>query len=516
MSAAPSRSRWGALPRSPWVLVAASLAYFAFCVGAALRKPFWYDELYTLYVAQLPDSATIFAALRGGMDNHPPLSYLLCHYSLALVGHAQLGLRLPSIVAVWIGLVALHRFAAARTSPEAGACAVLLVASSVVFPYAVEARGYALVFSGACLTLLAWQRCLAEARGRWAPLLLFLALTATVQAHLYAILVLVPLALAELVRAVDRRRLDWPVAIAVGASALNVAPLYWFAKQANAGFALHFWARPGGIGSVVKAYDELFEGLWLPVAAALVLIVCRAAWLGRGAAPVPKAEGAPRWELVGALGLILVPCVMWVLAKLVTQVFYFRYSLITDVGVALIFAAGIAFFADREAALLAALALALLLPSPLLRQREGELLSAASVKKDIAYASALAERSGELVVYDSPLDFLPLYHYAPPAAASRFYYLTDPDAELRLCDHDSFSRGYVGLQRYRDVHAVELRSFFAAHRRFTLMSRSSGLTFVIQQILAEPGARLELISTEGGRQAFEVTLPVMGEPPVAP
>lgn len=500
------------LTRTQWIAAAATLAYFALCVVASARKALWYDELFTFYVAELPDSTAILNALRGGMDNHPPISYLLGHYSMALVGHTPLGLRLPSMIAVWVGLVAVYRFAAARATPEAGACAVLFVASSVLFPYAYEARAYSLVFAGTCLTLLAWQSCLDEARRRWAPYLLFLGLSATLWTHFYAILVLAPLALGELARAFDRRRVDVPVALALVGGTCNVAPLYWFVKQTNVGFAVHFWARPGGIGSLMKTYDELFAGLWLPVTAILIPLLIRLLWSRRPQTLPASQGGAARWELTAVLGLLAVPCVMWVLAKLITHVFQFRYAFITLIGAAVMFAWVVVSIGDRKTARLAAFALVLLLPVPLMKARDNELRGTASTKSEIAYAARLAERFDAPVVFDSDALFLSAYYHAPAATAARLYHLTDVEWELRECDHDSNARAYLGLQRYHDVHAIDLQSFIEDHRRFVIVSRGLSDAYLLQRLLAEPGGHVELVSTDGPRLAYTATLPAVVTP----
>ncbi len=486
------------------LLVASLVLHLAVCAAISRQKPVWFDEVFTLYVAQLPDAASIWRALRGGMDNHPPISYWLSHYAMALVGDGPFGLRLPAMIGVWIGLVSLYRFVAARATAAAGAIAALLVASSVVMVYACEGRAYGLVFGASCVTLLAWQRCLAPERGRAAPLLLFVALSVTLWTHYYAVLVLAPLALAEGLRAMDCRAIDRPVALALLGGALNEAPLYWFAK-ANAGYSTHFWAPPDRLFSIEVAYEKLLGGLWLPVGAVLVLLAVLS-WSRREAPPRPAQGGAARWELAAALGLLAVPCVMWVLAKLVVHAYYFRFGLITVIGAAILLGRGVA-LSGRTAQRLAVVVMVVLLPLPLLKLRGEWKRSDSSNEAYAACATKLADCTGLPVVFDGDRAFLAIYRKADARDASRFFALIDPEAEVRIRGYDTSALAFEGLQRFRDVHVREYKRFVAAHPRFVLLTRPLDGLFALTRVLEDPRAHVEFLALDGQVSAYLVTYP---------
>ncbi|HXU11050.1 MAG TPA: hypothetical protein VN898_03730, partial [Candidatus Binatia bacterium] len=71
--------------KSSWYVAAASLVYFALTGVTANRRPLWYDELFTFHVSRQEQVAEVLSSLAAGTDIHPPLDYLLRHYSMRLL-----------------------------------------------------------------------------------------------------------------------------------------------------------------------------------------------------------------------------------------------------------------------------------------------------------------------------------------------------------------------------------------------------------------------------------------------
>src|SRR5262245_25932062 len=67
---------------------------------AALRKPFWHDEIVTILVSGLP-LRTIWAACWDGVDFFPPLNSVLTHGISRVVGVGPVVTRLPAIAGFW-------------------------------------------------------------------------------------------------------------------------------------------------------------------------------------------------------------------------------------------------------------------------------------------------------------------------------------------------------------------------------------------------------------------------------
>jgi hypothetical protein len=61
--------------RKLWLLCGVSILYLVVTCLSASRKLMWFDELFTYYIATLPQVADIWSALLAGEPN-PPLLYL--------------------------------------------------------------------------------------------------------------------------------------------------------------------------------------------------------------------------------------------------------------------------------------------------------------------------------------------------------------------------------------------------------------------------------------------------------
>jgi hypothetical protein len=127
-------------------------------VDAALRRPFWFDEILTLAVATQPSPAAIWEALEQGVDGNPPTFHLIekAFGSVASGSVAsgfsrkflspELMYRLPSIVAFALTLVAVFLFVRHVAGAWSGtAAAAMLLPTQLFTVHAVDARPYALV-----------------------------------------------------------------------------------------------------------------------------------------------------------------------------------------------------------------------------------------------------------------------------------------------------------------------------------------------------------------------------------
>ncbi|MEM6830583.1 MAG: hypothetical protein AAF551_08690, partial [Bacteroidota bacterium] len=68
---------------SPFLVV--MLLYFFSAITLAGVRPYWADEIYTLYIAET-DSFSEILTLLGPMDPHPPIQYFLTVISHRLFG----------------------------------------------------------------------------------------------------------------------------------------------------------------------------------------------------------------------------------------------------------------------------------------------------------------------------------------------------------------------------------------------------------------------------------------------
>ena len=302
-----------------------SALYFVQAATIAAHAPFWMDEILTLWTARLPDVAAIWSALVHGAEFTPPLYDLLIH-GLQRIGITDtLGLRLPSIVAIYVAALATGAIARRHSGTAAGALAAGVVLSSGLFGYAMQMRPYALVTAAFACALALYDRDGRPSSRRLAGIALLLAIA--VGLHFYALLLAVGLAALELVRARAERR---PLcrrtlaAIAAGASTILLwLPILIAARAYSGGdvWAPGYYAQPTLL-ALVRSYAVLLGWLIVPLVGLLVVTLRREA-------------GAMR---ITALAVTAFPLIVFAFALLVSHSYADRYVVAGGIGVALLFA----------------------------------------------------------------------------------------------------------------------------------------------------------------------------------
>ena len=246
-------------------LVALGLAGLGYVVATfelARRDQLWNDELFTYYFARLPDLGAVWDQLSTGVEQTPPVYYVITRTALRIAGSSDVALRLPGLIGVLAACACLYAFVARRSSATYGFIAALIVLCSQATFYAHEARPYGLVLGGAAAALLCWQLRGEPSRSTVAVVGMTLFLGVAVACHYYAALLVVPFALGEAVRTATRRRLDLPVfaGLAVALTPLVVAvPLIRAARTYSGAFWADFGWR-----SAVEFNGWLFETVTVP------------------------------------------------------------------------------------------------------------------------------------------------------------------------------------------------------------------------------------------------------------
>src|SRR5258707_3773108 len=95
-------------------LILLSLLYFAAIAAKAQLKPFWFDEIFTVYLSRL-DFASLWKGLSEAVDLNPPGIYLLTRLSQKTFGGEGLIVsRIPCMLGVWVMMICLYPFVSAR------------------------------------------------------------------------------------------------------------------------------------------------------------------------------------------------------------------------------------------------------------------------------------------------------------------------------------------------------------------------------------------------------------------
>ena len=240
--------------------------YFATSIYISSQRLFWFDELFTIHIARLPDIKTIWTALGHGADSLPPTYYMLVRWFGDLFGNSEVAARLPSAVGLAVGLLLIFDCARRLTDGLHGLIALSVATCSFLPYYGYEARSYAIYFMLAALALWVWL-CTRDDKNSSA-IFVGVVMCLGVTMHYYFVLCLVPFAIWAILSGkrehlASRKLIAGFVGAVVPAALLSPIILSFSRK-----FATGFWNRPS-FGELRAIFSQLFpDGLFL-----LVLIV---------------------------------------------------------------------------------------------------------------------------------------------------------------------------------------------------------------------------------------------------
>jgi hypothetical protein len=500
------------LGRHPYLALALATAAYAYMtVYRASRKLFWFDEIFTLYIVNLPDLRHVWRALMEGVDFNPPLFYILTRFAHGLFGQSAVASRLPEIVGFWIFCLCLFRFVSIRSSTLAGLISMGFPLVTLAYWYAYEARSHGAVLGFCGLALISWQAVTSGSRNRgWAALGLLLALACAVGTHSYAFLLFVPLVAGELVRSFVNRRLDWLVwstLLAAGAAMLFSLPLVLAVRSSF------------GVGTVLPAsrtllrqwYTSLFEPA-APIIVIALILVCLD-YVGDRTQTV-VSDDIRRFqphELVAVLAFLTIPCFSYLAARVSGAPMVGRYSLAAVAGLACL--VGIAAAKRATIGLITVAALAVLITLQF-REFAGNISitepsSALSLSTSLEafnqryqWMSGAGHERIPIVLLDN-LDFAPTFRYAPPDVGQRLVYLRVPGADFN-------SDGYEKLQRCcgapgRIASLAELRA-----TSDSFLAYGSSKSYYRVHEFAEAGGAVSIKMLGSDAALFLVTYPSRG------
>ena len=395
-----------------WALVAAvllALFYLGSSLYIAAHRLFWFDELFTLYIARLPHLSTIWSALGNGVDALPPTYYILVRLCDSLFGPSEVAARAPSAIAMAIGLVVIFDCARRLINGLYALIAPLVAVCSFVPYYGYEARSYALCFMLSAMALWAWTY---EGFSKRAQAVLFGAIFfAGVCCHYYFPMCLAPYFAWELLRWKPGKR---PSAKLVGGIIGSVLPLVLLSPlilSFSRKFGGGYWNRPS-LNELRIIYAQLFpDGLLLLALMMLWIALARAESSDTQESLVPQM---PEAEVIGWL-FLGVPIAAYTVAVLKTNAFYSRYyiGVVPPVGLAL---ASLLWRHGRRVAQVGAGVVVLLaawgVGQQVLVMQAPEKVEATGIRSFLQTESLLQVEGKHYFVTSEPLLFLEAEHYA--------------------------------------------------------------------------------------------------------
>lgn len=286
-----------------WILAAGALVVIQLWFGM-ISTSLWLDETGTWWIVK--DGAAEAVRRSFNWSGQSPFYYLIAWASSRFFGLNEIGLRIPSVLAMCGALALLYRIAE-RIYDRAAAAVVVFVFLCVGSFYAVDARPYALALF--CITAAFWAllRWLDTGRVRYA---VFYAIAAAATVYAHCILAL-PLAAVFIYGALrlwkKPRRLAWLAGLHLAIIVLSL-PLVPELRTFYADRSAHaFLGLPTG--------GDLLAGL-IPCSLAGALILLIWVWMNlageadiAGKCAKDDALLVGMWALLAPLTLFLLPAV---------------------------------------------------------------------------------------------------------------------------------------------------------------------------------------------------------------
>lgn len=428
-------------------------------------RPLDQDEWFVLQTDTVPSISKLIEVQRHYPISLDPLFYhLLGHASTSLFGATAFAIRLPSLLGFLLMQVCLYAVAKRIAGNFAGFVAAAVPALTATLFYAQQARPYGVLLGLGALLLLAYQHSTRDTERMTWLIALAVTLALALNTHYFAILLLLPLYTAELVRIAQRRRIDWPMIFTIGIGSAGALLTLPFQKSAGE-FRKHYY-NVGKIGlhAVTQSYRALFINythyslrtqhvlMVLLVVATLIFI---AVLLFRFRANNPAV---PLSEKAFLLALAILPFFGFLLARFVTHSIEVRYILPAILGLSVLIAVVVAPLERNAfcARAMIGIVLLLLVGSGFSCAANARLQRPSLWTLAIAHASA---QPGPIYI-QSMGNFEELGNaVADPAVRSRIALIYSSPLEIALAHHDTQSltaehmRHFTGyrIDRYEDL-----------------------------------------------------------------
>ncbi len=433
------------------------LIYFVGIGYLATIRPFWFDELFTLYISQT-QSLTQVLELLGPMDPHPPVQYVLVMISHQLFGVNELTTRLPALVMLGVFMTVCYALARKYLNNQSALFAVLLIILSVSLKYGYEARPYAIVIGFTALTYWYWIKA-RESKKVFPIILAGLFSGLTVLTHFYAVLGFLPLYLYQLISVAKKEKGAWPLLISIGLGSgllLTTLPIL----QSITVLSKNNWAAP-------SLYDFLAAGLHFHWFIAILGIIGLWNFKALLISATDKIKSSKELQAV----LLLVTLMLYgFLFSLISGAFHNRYVFATLLG-SVTLGAMIFYYLNNTQKILTLLCSIVI----------GTYIYTAEIITSPAKEQHIIEKnlttfesnvSGP-VVFAHYLDYLLYYHYSNPQLRDRLIYLIDYSLDFK---YEKIS-GDISLHKLKelkpDLNLQDLNTFLIANKSFHIVGNTS-------------------------------------------
>jgi len=498
--------------------LAALLAVESVLLAAGARaKPFWYDELFTFYLASLRPFQALWEALRHGADPMTPVYLSLSWVAAGLPGDPLINFRLWSILGYLMALAGIYLLSSKRYGGLIGLLAALVVALSPFRSYGMEARPYALLAGLLAVAAASWQRT-GQSRAAAAVFAVTMPLAATV--HYYAVLGIGVMACAEGVYAAANRRARWRVWAVLGVSAALFAWMLPFARTARQVYGQTIWAKPD-LSQFVRTYMTYLD-LDINWAFAMMAVATLAlpAWAAARWRAREQDGGFKPEEAWLALALLLYPAAGVASAMAAGAGYTPRYGWPAILGIALLAAFILGTINNRWLTLALAAALGLTFSAQVAKDlgKAKGLVAARNPGKRSTPAGLgryLAQYPGLQLVVGDGMSYLEIYNSADSSLRNRMVQLTDRAEAMRLTGEATVDVANSKLSEYIGLRIEDRSRFLAVHKQFLLYGTGRNSEWVTRHLL-EHGYHLMLLGGSAGASVYLASRPTDGGQETAP
>jgi hypothetical protein len=483
------------------LLASYSIITLVITFGVAMRRPTWFDEIFTIRLSSLSSFGELSAALRAGIDALPPLSYMATHALFSVAGHSVLVSRIPAILGFWLMGLFAYRYVSFRYTPLWGMAAALFPFVTGYYYFAAEARPYAIVLGATAVAMASWQSAASGVRRRISLVALVLAILVIVCSHYYGLLVIIPLFVGELTRTILRRKADWPVIVSALLPFGAVVAFLPLIHVAITLYGANPW-NPPSVGNLLASYTNPMSayssrgGLAsasLGVTGFAFFMVLAGGFLltypleSSTALPVGLP---PLQETAAAFGFLLLPVAGYLTAIVKTHVYHPRYVIPILVGYTLLFGFAAAhLFGSRAVYALAVNGILLL---GFLINGAVQFRNAPSRTEGCPVVPAAGPLANLPVVMTNYIDYVRCNFYVSPQLKSKMVFVSDFTADLvgdgGLMPVKEQAPLGERISELLGLRVVRFDDFRGTHRQFLMMGTDG---WVGSQYM-DLGAKIEL------------------------
>ena len=481
------------------------------------------DEMYAFQTYSVPSLGALVHVQRTEPISLDPMLYpVLSHSAMKVFGVGEFALRLPALLGFLLMQVCLFFFVRRLAGERAGVVAAAFPALTATQFYSAEGRPYGLMLGLYALALWCWQSAarptsenpdVGYPRTRvWALVGLALAIAATINAHYFGVLLLLPICAAEIFRSVQTRRMDWPVCAAIGAGMAFFATTIPFLRAANEFRKNYYNAGSVGVHDISMAYRSMFvdytrmsmnaQHLWMVV---LVVFAAALVWGNwRIAHPTHRdrtaMNGAPNFCIAAAewvllLVLAALPFCGYVLARFVTHSIEVRYVLGAMVAISAMLAIAIGTTLRRDAVfntVLVVLGLGIVGAGAVrihAEQNKTTLRLTSLVLPAEVKAALGANLDGRLYVQDMGAFEEDRYYEPDAEVRARMTLVYSRAEEMRWNRHDTMALTAMHIAHFTGLPVVSYEALRAQPGEHLFVLYHTGWDWT-DQAFAEDGARL--------------------------